>query len=85
MEASKAFQLHANHETLWEYLSSSSTRSEGVCVWKYEHVRWTQCRFSRRATLAAQKGGRQYTEQSTSGAASLARPKGCFTVRYVWS
>ena len=45
MEASKAFKLHANHETLWAYFSSSTARSEG-CVWKYEQVRWTPCRFS---------------------------------------
>ena len=31
--APKAFKLHANHETLWTHLSSSTTRSKGECVW----------------------------------------------------
>ena len=67
--ASKAFKLQANHETLWAHSSSSTARSKGLgeCVWKYEHVRWTPCRFSPRATLAAPKGEWQYTEETPSG------------------
>ncbi len=45
LEESKDFKLHTYHETIWAH--SSSSISEGcVFVWKYEHVRWTPCRFS---------------------------------------
>ena len=44
MEASKASKLHPTHKTLWAYLSSSNTCSEGG-VRKCEHVRWTPCRI----------------------------------------
>ena len=55
--ASKAFKLHICHGTLWAHLISSSTRSEGGCVWKYEHVRWPPCRFSAQGDASSAKGG----------------------------
>jgi hypothetical protein len=82
MEASKAFKLHANHQTLWAYLSSSTTRSKGGRMWEYEHVRWSRmdphADFPRRATLAAPKGERRYTEKTPSGAAPTSPPEGVF-------
>ena len=78
MEASKAFKLHVNHETLWAHLSSSTTRSKGVCVWQYEHVRWTPCRFSPPGDTIGAEGEKQHTEETPKGAAPTSPPEGVF-------
>ena len=89
MDGSKAFKLHINHGTMWAHLSSSTTRSEGVCVWKYEHVRWTPCRFFPPGALSELKGEWPYTEATPSGAAPTSplelASKGCFDTSAEWS
>ena len=57
MDGVQAFKLHANHGTLWAYLSSRTTRPEGEGVWKYEHVQWTPCRFSPPGDASGAEGG----------------------------
>ena len=58
-------------------------------VWKYENVQWSHAGFPRRATLSAQKGERQYTEETTSGAAPTSLPEGALQYYYaiydIWS
>ena len=76
MEASKAFKLHVNHETLWAYLSSSTTRSEGCACGNTSMCDEPHAGFPRRATLLAPKGERPYTEVTTSGAAPTSPPEG---------
>jgi hypothetical protein len=45
MAASKAFKLHAYHETLWALKLKHYTFRRGLFV-EYRHVRWTPCRYS---------------------------------------
>ena len=54
MEASKAFKLLTNHETIWAYLSSSTTRSEGGVCEITSMCYGPHAGFPRRATSGAE-------------------------------
>ena len=79
--APKAFKLHANHETLWTHLFSSTTCSGGDVCGNARMCDGPHAGFPRRATLAAPKGERSYTEETPSGAAPTSPPKGVFRHR----
>ena len=55
-----------------------TTRSEGGCVRKCEHLRGTPCRFSPPGALSALEGDWPYTEATPSGAARTSPPEGVF-------
>ena len=60
----KALKLHINHETLWAYLFSSTTCSEGDVCGSASMCDGPHAGFPRRATLAAPKGEWPYTEEN---------------------
>ena len=85
--ASKAFKLHAYHRALWAQLLSSTTCSEGVCVWKCELLRWTPLHAGvpRRARCQRRRGSGRTPRRRQVELPRLPRLKGCFDISDVWS
>ena len=64
--------------SLWAYLFSSTTCSEGVVCGSASMCDGPHAGLPRRATLAAPKGEWPYTEETPSGAALTSPPEGVF-------
>jgi hypothetical protein len=79
LEASKAFKLHAYHETLHgRTLSSNATISEGNVCGNTSLCYGPHAGFPSQASLVALKGEGLHTTDTSSGAAQTCQPEGSF-------